>query len=119
MTPLEVKGSVVVVQGQCIDVGARVLDAQVSRDIVLVLIDPDWYITAEYRRQRRAGMPPVRNLRAYSTDGTLLWEADLPEEADYYHEIVSTEPIEVHSFSCFRCRIDSRTGRIISKAFTK
>lgn len=119
MTPLEVNENVVVANGYSIDVGARILDARISRGVVLVLIDPDSYITAEYRRKRRAGAPPIRNLRAFSTSGTLLWEAELPEEADYYHEIASVDPIEVYSFSCFRCRIDSRTGRIVSKSFTK
>lgn len=87
---------------------------------MLVLIDPDSYLTdPEYRRKLRAGMAAPRNLRAFSTEGDLLWEAEMPERADYYHEIVSADPIEAYSFSGFLSRIDPRTGKIISKTFTK
>jgi hypothetical protein len=120
MTALEVKGTVVVANGNMIDVGMRVLEARISGGIVLVLIDPDSYLTdPEYRRKRRAGLAAVRNLRAFSISGAVLWEAELPEEADYYHKIVNVDPIDVDSFSSFRCRIDSRTGRIVSKRFMK
>jgi hypothetical protein len=64
-------------------------------------------------------MGAVRNLRAYSPSGVELWEAEMPEQADYYYKIVSTDPIEADSFSSFRCRIDPRTGGITSKRFMK
>jgi len=120
MTTLEIKENAVVIGGNTIDVGARILDAQANARIVLVLIHPDSYLTdPEYRRKRRAGLAAVRNLRAFSTSGAALWEAEMPEQADYYHKIVSLDPIEVDSFSSFRCRVDSRTGRILSKRFLK
>src|SRR5690349_15238862 len=104
---LDVRGSIVVVDGRAIDVDRPVLDAQATNTIVLVLIDPDSYLLdPDYRKKRRAGLPAVRNLRAFSLEGAALWEAELPEVADYYHRIVSVDPIEVDSFSSFRCRID-------------
>lgn len=120
MIDLEVKGNIVVADGNSINIGAQVLDARISRGIVLVLIDPDSYLTdPEYRRKRRAGMAAVRNLRAFSVSGDLLWEAEMPEKADYYHKIEKIDPIEVDSFSSYRCRLDSKTGRIVSKCFMK
>lgn len=120
MTAVEVKDDAVLVGGTHVDVGARILDAQATASLVLVLIDPDTYLTdPEYRRRRRAGLAAVRNLRALSTSGKPLWEAEMPEAADYYRRIVGIDPIEADSFSGFRCRIDARTGTIISKRFMK
>ncbi|MBX3704370.1 MAG: hypothetical protein KF822_11410 [Steroidobacteraceae bacterium] len=114
------KGNVVVVNGNAIDVGMQVLDARMSGDIVLVLIDPDSYLLdPEYRRKRNAGMAAIRNLRAFTMNGSALWEAEMPEDADYYCKIVQASPIEMDSFSSFRCRIDARTGKIISTRFMK
>jgi hypothetical protein len=64
-------------------------------------------------------MAAIRNLRAFSSSGAALWEAEMPEGADYYHKIVNVDPVEVDSFSSFRCRLDPRTGRIVSKRFMK
>jgi hypothetical protein len=120
MTAIEVKDGAVLVGGTRIDVGARILDAQATPSVVLVLIDPDIYLTdPEYRRRRRAGLAAVRNLRAFSPSGKPLWEAEMPEAADDYHKIVGIDPIEADSFSGFRCRIDARTGTILSKRSMK
>jgi hypothetical protein len=120
MTRVSVQGAAVVVNGVRIELGSRVLNAVSADDLLLVLLDPDSYLQdPEYRKQRRAGAPAVHNLRAFSFTGTALWEAEMPEDADYYHRIVSTDPIEADSFSSFRCRIDSRNGRILSKQFLK
>lgn len=120
MSALEIRENTVVVNGNTIDVGSRVLDARASASMVLVLIDPDSYLKdPEYRRKRRAGLSAVRNLRAFSLSGTKLWDAEMPEEADYYHKIVNTDPIEVDSFSSFRCRINALNGTIASKRFMK
>lgn len=120
MSALEIHGERVVIDGTTIDVGSRILDAQTSGNIVLILIDPDSYLEdPEYRRKRRAGLSAYRNLRAFSLNGEKLWEAEMPEHADYYHKIVNTDPIEVDSFSSFRCRINSLNGTIASKRFMK
>jgi hypothetical protein len=120
MTIVDVQGTAVVVNGHRIEVGSRVLNAMAGNTLLLVLLDPDSYLQdPEYRKKRRAGAPAVRNLRAFSMSGTALWDAEMPEDADYYHRIVSTDPIEVDSFSSFRCRIDPRNGRILSKHFLK
>lgn len=100
MSPLEVRGNVVAINGSTINVGARILDARANSSLVLVPIDPDSYLKdPDYRRKRRAGLPAVRNLQVFSFSGTKLWDADMPEEADYYYKIVSVDPIEVASFS--------------------
>ena len=103
-----------------IEVGSKVLDARVIDQAVLVLVDPDSYLSdPDYRRKRRSGLRAIRNLRAFSFDGTELWQAEMPAEADYYHTIVSLDPLDVYSFSSFRCRIDAQTGKILSKEFLK
>lgn len=120
MTEFEIQGNIVVVNGNTISVGSPILDAQAGPGMVLVLINPDSYLKdPDYRRKRRAGLDAVRNLQAFSLSGVKLWDAEMPEDADYYYKIVNTDPIEVDSFSSFRCRIDSRTGKIISKRFMK
>ncbi len=120
MTTVEVHGSSIAVNGVTIEVGAPVLCAAATKKIVLVLIDPDSYLNdPNYRKSRRAGSPAVRNLRAFSPDGAMLWEAEMPELADYYYRIVSLDPIEVDSFSGYRCEIDWQTGCIVSKRFMK
>ena len=117
---LQIHGSVVVAGGNRIEVGAPVLSAVGSDTLILVLVDPDSYLTdPEYRRKRRSGIPAVRNLRAFSTSGTPLWEAELPEAADYYHRIIGIQPIVVDSFSGYRCQISALTGKIESHEFMK
>lgn len=87
---------------------------------VIVLIDPDAYLADPgYPRERRRGADALRNLRAYDSFGSLVWEAELPEPADYYYRIVAHDPLTALSFSCFRCRIDPESGRIVEAEFTK
>jgi hypothetical protein len=120
MTPLEVKGSTLIVSGNAVEVGGPILEARQVAGIVLVLIDPDSYLAdQDYRRKRRSGLAAVHNLRAFSAKGDQLWAAEMPEDADYYHKIVSIDPIEVDSFSGFRCQIDPRTGAILTKRFMR
>ena len=64
-------------------------------------------------------MAAVRNLQAYSHEGAVLWEANFPDEVDYYGQIWSRFPLVVDSFSSFRCEIDSTNGNIISRQFFK
>ena len=120
MSSLDIGEGEVVVDGNRIHVGAPVLDARITDSVVLVLIDPDSYLNdPDYRTKRRQGLSAVRNLRAFSLKGAKLWEAEMPEEADYYHKIVSTDPIEVASFSSFNCRINPKNGKIVWRQFTK
>jgi hypothetical protein len=120
MTAPTIRKNTVIVNGRSIDIGLSVLDAQASGRIVLVLVDPDSYLMdPDYRKRRRSGLAAIRNLRAFSANGTRLWEAELPEEADYYYRIVGVDPIEADSFSGFRCRIDSKTGGIVCSQFMK
>jgi hypothetical protein len=87
---------------------------------VIALLNPDAYlINPTYKIQRRSGMPPNKNLLAYSYEGNLLWEADFPSDVDYYYHISSQQPLRVCSFSSFRCEIDPITGKIIRKDFFK
>lgn len=87
---------------------------------VIVLLDPNAYLQdSSYGKERRRGDSALRNLRALSTTGDLLWEAEFPEGADYYYKIVDRHPLTALSFSSFRCVIDHVTGRILSKEFCK
>ena len=120
MSAVSIQGNVVVVNGRSINVGLPAREAQATARMIVVLLDPDSYLSdPDYRRKRRSGLAAVRNLRAFSLSGTPLWQAEMPEEADYYYRIVSVDPIDVDSFSGFRCRLDSKTGKIISKHFMK
>lgn len=97
-----------------------ILDAFDDGDRVIALLDPDAYLLdPTYKTRRRAGMAAVRNLLAYSHEGIVLWEANMPEEDDYYYRICSRSPLTVNSFSSFRCEIDTRNGNIISRQFFK
>ncbi len=97
-----------------------VLDAFDDGHRIIALLNPDAYLTdPAYKMQRRSGMPPNKNLLAYSYDGKRLWEANFPSDVDYYYRISSKQPLRVNSFSSFRCDIDPATGVIIRKEFYK
>ena len=111
---------VVVVDGAELCMEYPVREAFALGDRVIVLLDPDGYLKdPSYPRERRRGVDPLRNLRAYTPAGELLWEAEFPEAADYYYRIVERDPLAALSFSSFRCRIDSATGRIVEAEPTK
>lgn len=87
---------------------------------MIVLLDPDDYLRdPDYSKERRRGENALRNLRAYSPSGELLWEAEFPEPVDYYYKIVSRAPLVALSFSSYRCRIDPESGRIEEAEFLK
>jgi hypothetical protein len=97
-----------------------VLEVGVVAGSLVALLDPDSYISAPgYREQRRSGMPAPRNLVGSPMHGGSPWEAEFPEESDYYYKIVSWDPLIALSFSGYRCRIDPATGKILSSEFTK
>jgi len=113
-------GRRVQVGGTAFSTDYSVRDAFALDERVIVLLDPDDYLTdPRYPKERRRGQDALRNLRAYSMSGALLWEAEFPEPADYYYKIVSRSPLIALSFSSYRCRIDPETGRILEAQFLK
>jgi hypothetical protein len=97
-----------------------VLEAIEEGGQVFVLFDPDSYILdPNYKKIRRQGSPAIRNLVAYARNGERIWEAELPEQVDYYYRIVSSKPLVVNSFSSYRCEIRTDDGRILTKEFLK
>src|ERR1700761_5975440 len=88
-----------------------VLEARQIEDLVVVLYD--------YMAFPREG--PSRNLFAYNVDGSLRWRADDIGQGrvDGYTNIMSERPFVVGNFSSFTCTIDLRSGRVLTKEFTK
>ena len=108
------------IRGKVVITPWPILEAFDDGDRVIVLLDPDAYVSdPTYKTRRRAGMAAVRNLQAYSHEGAVLWEANFPDEVDYYGQIWSRFPLVADSFSSFRCEIDSTNGNIISRQFFK
>jgi hypothetical protein len=62
-----------------------------------------------------------RNLEAFTFSGERVWTAEHPtsETADVYVEFVSTSPLVVWDFACYRCGIDLSNGRLIESEFAK
>jgi hypothetical protein len=109
-----------VIDGLTIPMQWPVLDAVEHGNKVFVLLDPDAYLLdADYKRIRRQGSPAIKNLLAFDRAGDKLWDAELPESADYYYKISSTSPLVANSFSSYRCQIDSSTGAILAREFLK
>jgi hypothetical protein len=115
------EGDMVKINGHPIRMEFMVRDAFWANGCAIVLLDPDAYLdNPAYGARRRArGRKPVHNLRALSSAGATLWQAEFPEPADYYYRIESRDPLVALSFSAYRCEIDARTGRIKSKALLK
>jgi hypothetical protein len=91
-----------------------------SDGLTLVLLDPDIYLAdPHYVARRKAGESALRNLWAFDRDGNKLWEAELPESNDYYHEFKATPQLTAMSFSGYSCELDTRDGSIISRVFHK
>lgn len=88
-----------------------ILDSRKIGDRILILYD---YM--DYPRYKQA-----RNLLAYDFDGNELWTAEHPTNttADSYVSFHSTEPLWVWNFASYKCRIDTETGKLIEKVFTK
>jgi hypothetical protein len=88
--------------------------------LTLCILDPDAYLTdPSYAAKRRAGHAALRNLWAFDGSGIKLWEAQLPEENDYYYEFAGVDPLKVRSFSGYTCVISLMDGTIISSEFHK
>jgi hypothetical protein len=95
-------------------------DVRMACGLVLVLIDPDHYLTdPEYKKQRKTVSPALRNLWAFGEDGRKVWEAEMPEPDDYYYEILQSPALAADSFSGYTCELDPTDGRILCRTFHK
>ncbi|MDP2392277.1 MAG: hypothetical protein U1E09_05065 [Methylococcales bacterium] len=114
-------------QGRTLFVNAKsfflpyeIRDAFILQGKIVVLADPNSFLNdPSYCKERRRGINPFKNLLALSFDGSIIWEAEFPENVDYYYSISSKQPLVVNSFSSFKCNIDIDTGEIIAKQFYK
>ena len=98
----------------------RASDVRIASSLVLVLLDAEHYLSdPAYKKQRSSGTPALRNLWAFNSSGTKIWEAELPETNDYYYEIAALTPLTVRSFSGNTCELDPRNGRILRRTFNK
>lgn len=64
------------------------------------------------------------NLEAFTPDGKSLWVAEHPIKTatdSYVSFSVGSDPsvISANSFACFKCRIETATGKLIEAEFTK
>jgi hypothetical protein len=114
------QGKSLEIDGNAIAMPWPVLDALEQGDKVFVLFDPDSYLLdPNYKKMRKQGAPAIRNLIALTKTGVILWEAEMPDPADYYYRIESRKPLVALSFSSYRCEIDLQSGRITGKQFLK
>jgi hypothetical protein len=61
------------------------------------------------------------NVIAVDRRGWKVWEADLPTSntGDRYYKIATRDPLTLYSTQSYDVVVDSATGRIIEKTFTK
>lgn len=98
----------------------RAGDVRTAPGLVLVMLDAEHYLgDPKYRKQRSAGAPAIRNLWAFDPSGRKIWEAEMPEPTDYYHEIASVDPLTVRSFSGYTSVLDPGDGRILRRTYDK
>jgi hypothetical protein len=104
-------GQIVSVAGRTWQAPWPVKQAILIDDKVVLLYD---YMTGPEHRQ-------FRNLEGFNLSGEHLWTAQHPssETADVYVEILSSLPLVVWNFACFRCTIAPSTGHLIEATFTK
>ena len=107
-------GDIVRIDGKALRMNHMVRDAFWAGGRAIVLLDPDTFLD-EPGGARKRPRDPVRNLRAFSPSGELQWEAEQPELEDHYYLIESRDPLVALSFSAYRCDLDLRNGRILSK----
>lgn len=96
-----------------------ILDAVEQEGKVFVLLNPDSYLLDKNYKHVRHGGAVIKNLMAFDKTGSKLWEAEMPQDADYYYRICSKSPLIANSFSSYRCQIDPNTGAILSREFYK
>jgi hypothetical protein len=116
----EIRGKEIICDKFCFEAPYKVRDAFVFDSKVIVLLDPNDYLEdPAYSKERRRGQNSIRNLFALSSSGIPLWEAQYPEEIDYYYEIISQFPLIANSFSSYECMISLDTGKILRQEFHK
>jgi 16S rRNA C1402 (ribose-2'-O) methylase RsmI len=92
------------------DLGIREVQASPdSQDIILLFESP------------QRGYKTVGNLARVTTAGEVIWWAELTDTGtdDYVAVSIDAGRILAWSWNGYRCEIDPRTGRILSRAFTK
>ena len=112
-------GDIVRIDGKPVRMEYMVRDAFWAGGHAIVLLDPHAFLDDPAYNGRKAPRDPVKNLRAYSPAGELVWEAQQPEFQDHYYKIEKKEPLVALSFSAYRCDIDLASGRILSKESLK
>jgi|SRR5687767_2672938 len=112
-------GDIVKIDGKPLRMEYMVRDAFWAGGQAVVLLDPHAFLDDPAYSGRKAPREPVKNLRAYSPAGELMWEAQQPEFQDHYYIIESHDPLVALSFSAYRCDIDLASGRIRSKESLK
>ncbi len=81
---------------------------------VIVIMDPNANSTVSR----------FNNIIAYEINRHIktIWTAELPTSSgpDCYWDLEADDDnLSAFSYSCFRCKLDIKTGKIISKSFTK
>jgi hypothetical protein len=116
-------GSQLQIDGKVVATPSPIRDAFLVKCGVIVLMDQFADLKGPILDIREIrNTPKGTNLFCYSSDGVVLWKADLPTEEkveDYYYRVSSWSPLVVNSFSSYRCEIDPATGKIIRKDFFK
>lgn len=89
-----------------------IAEAFACGDIVIVLLRHD-------ADSRTFGQFP--NLVGLTERGERSWVAELPttDSGDTYVSVSSRQPLVATSWSCHRCTLDPRSGRIVGRVFTK
>lgn len=112
MTRVSFAGNRLTIDGASISMDHPIREAFAVDNAVVVLLDPD----ADLGLQDQ-----YRNLIAVTTNGSVLWRAELPTErrSDVYWRIASKSPLVASSFSSYDCEIDVHTGTINRANFYK
>jgi hypothetical protein len=108
-------GDIVKIDGKPLRMDYIVRDAFWAGDRAVVLLDPHAFLDDPAYGRRKSPRKAVKNLRAYSPSGEILWQAEQPEFQDHYYMIESQKPLVALSFSAYRCDIDLDSGRILAK----
>jgi hypothetical protein len=109
-------GSNLDINGHSVKLPWPVLQAMEHQGKVFVLLDPDAYLTSPgYGKEE----PALRNLWAFDLAGHKIWEAELPQDSDYYYRLTSANPLVANSFSSHICTIDSGNGAVLQAQFVK
>ena len=112
MISVKFEGSLLIIDQKTVSMPNEIREAFALGDKVIVLLDPD----ADLGRSGQ-----YRNLLAFDSAGTVIWQAELPTErdSDVFTRIVSRAPLVADSFSSFECEIDPENGRLASTRFFK